>query len=95
MRLSTFLALGALALALACDCRQDGEPPRAADPPPNRKDNSMPDKAQARKARSIAILKKEGVAFIEHLPVVETEAEAERRTTEEVALRAIALCIAR
>ena len=53
----------------------------------------MPNEAQARKARSIAILKNEGVPFIDHLPVIETEAEAKRRTTEEVALRAIALCI--
>src|SRR5262245_48040933 len=82
-----------VAVVLACCCRQEGQPPRAANPPPNRTDNAMPDEAQARKARSIAILKKEGVAFIEHLPVVETEAEAKRRTTEEVALRAIALCI--
>jgi len=91
MRLSIFLSLAAL--ALACGCRQEGQPPRAADPPPTRKDNPMPDEAQARKARSIAILKKEGVPFIEHLPVVETEAEAKRRTTEVVAVRAIALCI--
>src|SRR5262245_56775184 len=53
----------------------------------------MANEAQARKTRSIAILKKEGVPFIQHLPLVETEAEAKRRTTEEVGLRAIALCI--
>jgi len=53
----------------------------------------MADEAEARKVRSIAILKKEGVPFIDHLPVIETEAEAKRRSTEEVALRAIALWI--
>jgi hypothetical protein len=53
----------------------------------------MADEARARKARSIAILKKEGVPFLQELPLLETEAEAKRRTTEEVALRAIALCI--
>ena len=53
----------------------------------------MPNEAQSRKARSIAILKKEGVPYIDHLPIIETEAEAKRRSTDEVALRAIALCI--
>jgi hypothetical protein len=53
----------------------------------------MPDEAQARKARSIAILKREKVPFIDHLPLIETEAEAKRRSTEEVADRAMALCI--
>jgi len=53
----------------------------------------MQEEALARKARSIAILKKEGVPFIDHLPVIESEAKAKRRTNEEVALRAIVLCI--
>jgi hypothetical protein len=90
MRLA--ILLGAIAFALVCGC-QEGRSPGTAATPAFPKDNSMPDEAQARKARSIAILKKEGVPFIEHLPVIETEAEAKRRTTEEVALRAIALCI--
>lgn len=51
----------------------------------------MTDEAQARKARSIAILKSEDVPLIEHLPVIESEAESTRRTTEEVATRALAL----
>jgi len=51
------------------------------------------DEAQARKERSIAILTAEKVPHIEHLPVIETEAESTRRTTEEVATRAMALCI--
>lgn len=46
-----------------------------------------------RKQRSISILKAENVKFIEHLPVIETESESKRRTTEEVAQRAIALAI--
>ena len=53
----------------------------------------MSDEAQARKDRSIAILKTEKVPFIEHLPLIETEAESTRRTTEQVATRAMALCI--
>jgi len=51
----------------------------------------MSNEAEARKQRSIAILKKENVPYIEHLPLIETESESLRRTTEEVALRAIAL----
>jgi hypothetical protein len=53
----------------------------------------MPKEARDRKARSIAVLKKEHVPFIDHLPVIETEAQAKRRTTDEVAARAMALCI--
>lgn len=53
----------------------------------------MSPEGQARRERSVAILKAEKVPFIEHLPQIETEAESKRRTTEEVALRAMALCI--
>lgn len=49
--------------------------------------------AQSRKDRSIAILRTGKVPFIEHLPLIETEAESTRRTTEQVATRAMALCI--
>jgi hypothetical protein len=48
--------------------------------------------ALARKERSIAILKREGVPFIQHLPVIQDEATSKSRSTEEVALRAMALC---
>ena len=54
---------------------------------------SDPNEAQARKERSIEILKAEQVPFIDHLPVIENESESTRRTTEEVALRAMALCV--
>ena len=91
MRPSILLSL--VVLVLAGGCRQECQPPRAVAPPQVRTENPIPDEAQARKVRSIGILKKEGVPFIEHLPVVETEAEAKRRTTEEVARRAIALCM--
>jgi len=50
------------------------------------------DEAQARKDRSIAILKSEKVPFAEHLPLIETEDGSTRRTTEQVATRAMALC---
>jgi len=45
-----------------------------------------------RKLRSEAILRAEGVPFISHLPVIETAAEALKRSKEEVALRT--LCVA-
>lgn len=51
------------------------------------------DEAHSRKDRSIAILKAENVPFIEHLPLIETEAESTRRTDEQVATRAMALCV--
>ena len=46
-----------------------------------------------RKQRSEAILKKEGVPFVTHLPVVEDEETAQIRSLEEVAWRAMALNI--
>ena len=49
--------------------------------------------ALARKARSIARLKEEGVPFIDHLPVIDDSQLALRRTVEEIASRAIALHI--
>lgn len=57
------------------------------------KNMSGPNEAQARKDRSLTILKTENVPFIEHLPLIETEPESTRRTTDEVAIRAMALCI--
>ena len=53
----------------------------------------MSDEAQTRRDRSISTLKAEKVPFIEHLPLIETEADSPRRTTEQVANRAMALCI--
>lgn len=53
----------------------------------------MNSEALARKARSIAILKSEAIPYIEHLPVIETEEESLRRPVEQVATRAMALCI--
>ncbi|EEF60655.1 DUF4272 domain-containing protein [Pedosphaera parvula] len=49
--------------------------------------------ALARKARSIALLKKDGVPVMENLPVIEDSKTAVRRSRKEVAQRAIALCI--
>jgi Domain of unknown function (DUF4272) len=51
------------------------------------------DEALERKARSVAILKSEGVPTIDWLPVIESVETAHRRSTEEVATRAIALCL--
>jgi len=56
-------------------------------------DFKVSDEAQARKDRSLAILNTENVPFIEHLPLIETESESTRRTIEQVATRAMALCI--
>ncbi len=51
------------------------------------------EEALQRRIRSIAILKGENVPYIDHLPVIETTTEAKFRTSEEVANRAMALCI--
>lgn len=56
-------------------------------------EGKVSEESQSRKQRSVVILKAEKVPIIEHLPVIEAEAESTRRTTEEVALRAMALCI--
>lgn len=53
----------------------------------------MSAEALARKARSIKVLKSEKVPYIEHLPLIETEAESTRRTSKNVAMRAMALSI--
>jgi hypothetical protein len=47
--------------------------------------------ALARRDRSNAVLKAESVPLNANLPVIESEAEARRPGTEEVALRALAL----
>lgn len=53
----------------------------------------MHSEAEQRRARSIGILKREQVPYIEHLPVIETAAKIMPRPSEEVALRAIALAV--
>jgi len=49
--------------------------------------------ALARKEKSIAQLKQKGVPTIEHLPVIEDSQSTEKRTKEEIAHRAVALCL--
>jgi hypothetical protein len=49
--------------------------------------------AAARKQRSLAVLRREGVPINAFLPLIETEADIPRRATEEVALRALALLV--
>ena len=51
------------------------------------------DEAGARKARSIAQLRSEGVPTIDHLPTIEPENEGTRRNTKAVVQRTIALAI--
>lgn len=53
----------------------------------------MDNSAIQRKLRSIELLKKEGVPYIDHLPAIEDEQETEIRSKEEVAWRAMALNI--
>ena len=50
-------------------------------------------KAERRKNKSISILKREKVPFINHLPIIETEEEITLRTTEEICNRAICLAL--
>lgn len=45
-------------------------------------------RAEARKARSIEILKREGIPYIQHLPLIEPEGVARLRSQEEIAGRA-------
>src|ERR1041384_3805658 len=49
--------------------------------------------ALERKASSIARLKKEGVPTIDHLPVIEDSKQARTRTSDDIAKRAIAVCL--
>jgi hypothetical protein len=49
--------------------------------------------AEARRARSVALLQQENVPTITHLPVIETETESQRRSDGDVVKRAVALAI--
>jgi hypothetical protein len=49
--------------------------------------------AVARKEKSIALLKQKGVPTIQHLPAIEDSQSAKKRTKDEIAHRAIALCL--
>ncbi|QIF06219.1 DUF4272 domain-containing protein [Roseimicrobium sp. ORNL1] len=49
--------------------------------------------AAERKTRSLDRLKKEGVPILDSLPVIEDSQEAKTRTKEEIAQRAIAVCL--
>lgn len=53
----------------------------------------MIQEAQARKKQSIARLRAEDVPYIDHLPVIESESESTRRSSTEVSIRAMALCV--
>ena len=59
-----------------------------------KREASAPSKeALERKERSVKRLQQEGVPTIAHLPVIEDSTEARSRTKEEIAHRAIAVCI--
>ena len=49
--------------------------------------------AEERKQQSIALLKEQGVPYIEHLPGIETADEVRLRSGEEIARRAICCLI--
>jgi hypothetical protein len=87
-------SISLLAASFLIGCRQSDEPvaPQGKQvQPPKAK---MPDnEAFARKQRSMTRLRAEAVPTNEGLPIIETEAEAKFRTTEQAALRAMALCI--
>ena len=53
----------------------------------------MSNEGQARKERSIKILLRENVPINTNLPLIEADNELTRRTTEQVAIRALALCV--
>jgi hypothetical protein len=58
------------------------------------RETTAPSKEAAeRKARSVDRLKKEGVPTLDNLPVIEDSQEAKTRTKEEIAQRAIAVCL--
>ena len=92
MRLVVTIAL-AFALAVMTGCSNgtnssDGEPANdlaARRQHIKQQESQMSAEAESRKARSIAILKAEKVPVLEDLPLIETEAESTRRTTEQVA----------
>jgi hypothetical protein len=59
-----------------------------------KREREQPSKeALERKAHSIARLKKEGVLTIDHLPVIEDSKQARIRTADDIAKRAIAVCL--
>ena len=99
MRLLVTIALVSV-LATITGCSNDTPPtntaPADVETRPQcikQQQSSVFDEANSRKARSIAILKAEKVPLIEHLPLIETAAESTRRTNEQVAMRAMALCV--
>lgn len=58
------------------------------------RESSPPSKeALERKARSITLLRKDGVPVIDHLPVIDDSQKAKKRGPEEIAHRSIAVCI--
>jgi len=79
-------------IPLISGCREAAKDAVPASPVAVKGESPTDHEAQLRKARSIAVLRKEGVPFIDHLPVIETQATSKRRTNREVALRATALC---
>jgi hypothetical protein len=59
-----------------------------------KREHEQPSKeALERKAFSVARLKKEGVPTIDHLPVIEDSKDAKTRSADDIAKRAIAVCL--
>lgn len=83
-----------LSAAIATNCLMEQSNEERRNQIEKREQAKASKEALDRKARSMARLKKEGVPTIDHLPVIEDSTEAKRRTTEEIAKRAIAICMA-
>ena len=86
-----FLAIGLAAIATVA-MSQSAEERKVQIQEKEHKDPSK--EAADRKERSTKQLQHEGVPIIAHLPVIEDSTEAKVRKTEDVAHRAIAICIA-
>ncbi|MGE0116761.1 MAG: DUF4272 domain-containing protein [Dongiaceae bacterium] len=73
--------------------RARGQSADTADSEDEERDPSAAAEAEARRRRSIAVLTRAGVPVNEHLATIQVEAEIQRRSTEDVALRALALLV--
>ncbi|MBE7462909.1 MAG: DUF4272 domain-containing protein [Planctomycetes bacterium] len=67
--------------------------PKPDTPSPTQQVSIETDEALERKRRSIAILKASRIPVMDGLPVIEAESASVRRSANEVAVRAMALCV--
>ena len=95
MRLPAFVALtlSLFAFSVSKDCFSQTNDLQLRKQHIKNQESKVSEEAEERRSRSVAILKKESVPVLDNLPLIETGAESTRRTTEQVATRAMALCI--